>query len=266
LKTNEGLLVTSTIRDITDRKRIQDALQEKNIELEKASQAKDRFLASMSHELRTPLNAILGLTGILLMKLPGPHTPDQERQLQTVRNSARHLLSLINGLLDLAKIESSQVELTFVPVICQEVVSEVVESLRPLAEQKGLELRVEMPQDPITILTDYRVLSQILINLANNAIKFTQNGLVQLSLSAFDMGQARCIELRVMDTGKGVREEDQHLLFEAFKQLPSANRQKLEGSGLGLHLSQKLATLLGGEITFQSRLGEGSIFTLALRA
>jgi PAS domain S-box-containing protein len=266
LKTSEGLLVTSTIRDITDRKRIQDALQEKNIELEKASQAKDRFLASMSHELRTPLNAILGFTAILLMKLPGPLTPDQERQLQTVRNSARHLLSLINDLLDLAKIESGQVELTFVPVICQEVVSEVVESLRPLAEQKGLELRVEMPQDPITILTDYRALSQILINLTNNAIKFTRKGLVQLSLSAFDMGQARCIELRVMDTGPGIREQDQHLLFEAFKQLPSANRQRLEGSGLGLHLSQKLATLLGGEITFQSRLGEGSTFTLALRA
>ena len=266
LKTNEGLLVTSTIRDITDRKRIQDALQEKNIELEKASQAKDRFLASMSHELRTPLNAILGFTGILLMKLPGPLTPDQERQLQTVRNSARHLLSLINGLLDLAKIESGRVELTFVPVICQEVVSEIIESLRPLAEQKGIELRVEMPQDPITILTSYRALSQILINLANNAIKFTQHGLVQLSLSGFDMGQGRCIELRVMDTGPGISEEDQHLLFEAFQQLPSANRQQLEGSGLGLHLSQKLAALLGGEITFQSRLGEGSIFTLALGA
>src|SRR3954468_7726900 len=110
LETEEGLLVSSSIRDVTDRKRVERALQEKNVELEKASQAKDRFLASMSHELRTPLNAIIGFTGTLLIRLPGPLSDDQEHQLDTIRTSARHLLSLINDLLDLAKIESDQVE------------------------------------------------------------------------------------------------------------------------------------------------------------
>jgi len=138
LDTEEGLLVSSSIRDVTDRKRVERALSEKNVELEKASLAKDRFLASMSHELRTPLNAIIGFTGTLLMRLPGPLTPDQDHQLQTVRTSARHLLSLINDLLDLAKIESGKVEVETELVACQGVLNEVITALRPLAEAKGL--------------------------------------------------------------------------------------------------------------------------------
>jgi two-component system, cell cycle sensor histidine kinase and response regulator CckA len=272
LQTEEGVLVSSAIRDINDRKRIQDALreknielEEKNIELEKASKAKDRFLATMSHELRTPLNAILGFTGTLLMKLPGPLTPDQERHLQTVRNSARHLLSLINDLLDLAKIESGRVELRLVPVVCQEVVSEVMQSLRPLADEKGLEFRAEMPEHRITILTDHRALSQILINLTNNAIKFTQQGSVQLTLSTSGSEQERRVAFRVTDTGLGIRPEDRDLLFEAFQQIRAGGRQQADGTGLGLYLSQKLAILLGGEISVESRLCAGSAFTLALR-
>ena len=138
LDTEEGLPVSSSIRDVTDRKRVERALSEKNVELEKASLAKDRFLASMSHELRTPLNAIIGFTGTLLMRLPGPLTPDQDHQLQTVRTSARHLLSLINDLLDLAKIESGKVEVETELVACQGVLNEVITALRPLAEAKGL--------------------------------------------------------------------------------------------------------------------------------
>lgn len=265
LQTEEGVLVSSVIRDITERKRIQDTLLEKNIELEKAGRAKDRFLATMSHELRTPLNAILGFTGTLLMRLPGPLTADQERHLQTVRSSARHLLSLINDLLDLAKIESGKVEVGLLPVVCQDVLSEVMQSLHPLAEDKGLHLSVEMPEDPITILTDHRALSQILINLTNNAIKFTQKGSVRLTVSASNSNHDRTIAIRVTDTGIGIKQEDQNSLFEAFTQIRSAARQQSEGSGLGLHLSQKLATLLGGNISVQSRYGQGSTFTLQLR-
>src|SRR4029077_19183617 len=136
LETEEGLLVSSSIRDVTERKRVERALHEKNVELEKASLAKDRFLASMSHELRTPLNAIIGFTGTLLMKLPGPLTHDQDHQLQTVQRSARHLLSLINDLLDLAKIESGNVELQTQPVECEAALREVVTALGPLAQAK----------------------------------------------------------------------------------------------------------------------------------
>jgi protein-histidine pros-kinase len=264
LHTEEGILVSSAIRDITERKSIQRALEEKNVELEKANKAKNNFLATMSHELRTPLNAILGFTGTLLMKLPGPLNGEQEHHLQTVRNSARHLLSLINDLLDLAKIESGRVELRRVPVMCQDVVSEIIQSLRPLAEAKGLELRAEVLPNPITVLTDHRALSQILINLTNNAIKFTPQGWVRLSVAVSRSEEKDWIVFAVTDTGIGIRQEDQALLFEAFKQIKSANRRQSEGTGLGLHLSQKLATLLGGQITLASREGEGSTFTLTL--
>ena len=266
LETDEGILVSSAIRDITERKRIQDALREKNIELEMASKAKDRFLATMSHELRTPLNAILGFTGTLLMKLPGPLTPDQERHLQTVRNSARHLLSLINDLLDLAKIESGRVEFRLLPVICQEVVSETIQSLRPLAEEKSLDLQVDMPKEPITLLTDHRALSQVLINLTNNAIKFTKEGWVRISVAFSPAGDEKRVEIKVSDTGIGIRQEDQALIFEAFKQIHRGAGRQSEGTGLGLHLSQKLATLLGGQISVTSDYGRGSTFTLSLRS
>src|SRR5215203_4352562 len=142
LETEEGILVTAAIRDVTERKRFEQALREKNLELEKANLAKDRFLASMSHELRTPLNAILGFAGTLLMKLPGPLTPDQEKQLRTIQTSARHLLSLINDLLDLTKIEAGKVELNLELVRCQSVLEEVATVLRPQAENKGLHFQV----------------------------------------------------------------------------------------------------------------------------
>ncbi len=255
--------VFAAARDVTERKRFEQTLQEKNMELESANLAKDRFLASMSHELRTPLNAIIGFTGTLLMRLPGPLTGDQEKQLQTIQVSARHLLSLINDLLDLAKIESGKVELNFEPVVCQDVIEEVMTSLRPLAELKGLTLDMDAPETPLTILTDRRALSQILINLTNNAIKFTDRGLVQLALAQrHDNGQPRTL-IAIRDTGMGIRERDRAKLFEAFERVGGAARH--EGTGLGLHLSQKLAALLGGHIELESEYGKGSTFILILK-
>src|SRR5439155_23405670 len=137
LETEEGLFVSGAIRDVTDRKHFEQTLQEKNIAMENAILAKDRFLASMSHELRTPLNAIIGFTGTLLMGLPGPLTAEQRKQLETVKASAKYQLSLINDLLDLAKINSGKVELQLEPVACSDVVDEVADTLRLLAEQKG---------------------------------------------------------------------------------------------------------------------------------
>jgi signal transduction histidine kinase len=236
-----------------------------NAVAEKASQAKDHFLATMSHELRTPMNAIIGFTGTLLMKLPGPLNTDQEKQLQTVQSSAKHLLSLINDLLDLAKIEAGKVELKLEPTDCKAVVEEVVTTLRPQAEGKGLALQVTLPDREMTISADHRALSQIILNLANNAIKFTERGGVHLKVSPGEVNGKRMVEFSVQDTGIGIRQEDQLKLFAAFAQVDGQARQSREGTGLGLHLSQKLAELLGGKITFHSEYGKGSTFTLALK-
>jgi protein-histidine pros-kinase len=252
--------VFAAARDVTERKRFEETLQVKNIELENANLAKDRFLASMSHELRTPLNAIIGFTGTLLMKLPGPLTNDQEKQLQTIRTSAKHLLSLINDLLDLAKIESGKVELSFESVVCQSIIEEVTNTLRPLAHAKGLEFKVDIPQEEIIIRTDRRALGQIIINLANNAIKFTEQGEVCLTVI-----RARGeIKISISDTGIGILPEDQEKLFQAFQRLDAPAARHEEGTGLGLYLSQKLAELLGAKITLQSQYNEGSTFTLVI--
>jgi len=263
LDTEEGILVSSAIRDITERKRF-EKLQEKNIELESANLAKDRFLASMSHELRTPLNAILGFTGTLLMKLPGPLSEEQSKQLQTIQSSAKHLLSLINDLLDLAKIDSGEVSLNIESVVCQGVLEEVRTTLGPLAERKGLQFKVRVPQNELVIHTDRRALSQILLNLANNAIKFTEKGEVRLELRQHDENGHSLTEISVEDTGLGIKPEDQAKLFQAFTQMSHAATRRYEGTGLGLYLSQKLAELLGGRIVLKSEYGKGSRFTLVL--
>jgi protein-histidine pros-kinase len=259
LETEGGTLVSSAIRDISERKRLETTLREKNIELERASQAKDRFLATMSHELRTPLNAILGFTGTLLMKLPGPLNADQEKQLRTVQASGKHLLALINDLLDLARIDAGKVELRLEPTVCQEVVEEAVASLRPLAEQKGLRLSIAAGAQDVVVRTDRRALSQIVLNLLNNAIKFTERGSVSVSLQSSKLE----VDITVEDTGVGIRIEDQPKLFVAFTQVHSPDRLQ-EGTGLGLHLSQKLAGLLGGRILVRSEYGKGSRFVLRL--
>ncbi|OWW18538.1 PAS domain S-box protein [Noviherbaspirillum denitrificans] len=264
LETEEGTLVSSAIRDITERKHIERALHDKNIELENANLAKDRFLASMSHELRTPLNAIIGFTGTLLMRLPGPLTNDQEKQLRTIQTSAKHLLSLINDLLDLAKIESGKIRLHLEPIACQPLVADITETLSPLARQKGLRFRTEFQQQDIRVVTDQRALRQILINLTNNAIKFTDSGEVRISVAEQGPEDGNTVHITVTDTGVGIRAEDQSKLFQAFTQLDATSTKRFEGTGLGLYLCQKLADLIGGTLTLQSRQGEGSAFTLTL--
>jgi two-component system sensor histidine kinase/response regulator len=238
----------------------------KNLELAEASRMKSAFIANMSHELRTPLNAIIGFTGALLMRLPGPLTAEQEKQLNTVRTSARHLLSLINDILDVAKIEAGKVTLALEPVQCQQLLAETTDALRPLAAQKGLSLQLDMPEAPITIDSDRRALTQIIINLVNNAIKFTETGSVRVALSQRGSSQAPVTEFWVTDSGTGIREEDQSKLFQAFSQLDSTLTRHAEGAGLGLYLCQNLASLLGGKLTFTSEFGSGSTFVLALPA
>jgi PAS domain S-box-containing protein len=262
LETEDGLLGTAAIRDITARKQSERELSEANIALESANRAKDRFLASMSHELRTPLNAILGFTGTMLMKLPGPLNADQEHQLLVVRTNGRHLLSLINDLLDLARIESGEIPLTLETIGSERLLGEVVASLQPLADAKHLELSLTVPEAWPEVQSDRRGLRQILINLANNAIKFTDAGRVCLAVGR-DRERAVTV-FSVADTGRGIIASDQARLFAAFQQVGDADRGEDEGTGLGLYICKSLATALGASISFESEFGSGSTFSLEL--
>jgi protein-histidine pros-kinase len=199
------------------------------------------------------------------MQLPGPLNVDQERQLRTVQGSAKHLLSLINDLLDLAKIESGKVHVELQSVDAREVVNEISTTLRPAAEGKGLVFHVQLPPGDLIICTDRRSLSQILINLTNNAIKFTERGEVCLEVRRSEEPAARMTYFDVIDTGIGIHENEQPALFEAFSNISGGTRRTTESTGLGLHLSRRLAELLGGAISLQSTHGKGSRFTLTLR-
>jgi len=264
IATEEGTLIMSAIRDISERKRIELTLHEQNLELAAANAAKDRFLASMSHELRTPLNAIIGFAGTLLMKLPGPINREQDKQLRTIQGSARHLLSMINDLLDLTSIESGKTTLDWQPVQCRQAIDEVLQLLRPQARQKKLALEFRCTPHDIAIISDRRALQQILLSLLNNAIKFTERGEVAVRLSSARLDGEEYVTISVSDTGVGIMEEQQHLLFQAFAQLDAGSTRQYGGAGLGLHLCRKQAALLGGQILFDSQYGVGSIFTLAL--
>ncbi|NTW01132.1 MAG: GAF domain-containing protein [Oscillochloris sp.] len=244
-------------------------------EAEQASRAKSEFLSSMSHELRTPLNAIIGFTGILLMQLPGSLNGTQERQLNTIQRNANHLLELINDILDLARIESGKVELRLEPVVCQDVIIAVEESLRPVTEQKRLKFTISAPNVPLIVQSDQRALSQILLNLVGNAIKFTDQGEVTLRVlqdggrrlqdkAGFSEDLSPTILFEVSDTGIGISPKDQSRLFQEFGRVNSEEVRQREGTGLGLRLSQRLAALLGGHISVRSVYGEGSTFTLTL--
>jgi PAS domain S-box-containing protein len=262
LDTEDGLLATAAIRDVSERRRTEKQLRNANVELETANRAKDRFLASMSHELRTPLNAILGFTGTLLMELPGPLNEEQIQQLRTVQTGGRHLLALINELLDLARIESGKIELKIEPVDCVELLEDVVVGMRPLAQDKDIGLEVEAAKERSTVRSDRRALKQILINLTNNAIKFTEEGGVRLRLRSSDAGAPTRFD--VIDSGRGIKGEDQKRVFAAFEQLGSSTATQLEGTGLGLYICQTLSSLIGGKITFTSEVGRGTTFTLTL--
>jgi protein-histidine pros-kinase len=212
----------------------------------------------MSHELRTPLNAIIGFTGTLLMGLPGPLNEEQTHQLRLVETSGQHLLSLINDLLDLAKIESGKVEITPETIDYSGVVQEVVLSMRPLAEQRGITLVAHLPERRCYGVADRRALGQILINLVHNAIKFTQEGEVRIELCRSAVRDKWT--LQVSDTGRGIAAEEQARIFGAFERSASARKHGDEGTGLGLYISHKLAELMGYHIKVSSVPGEGSTF------
>ena len=252
-----GVLILSAVREAQGRQRMEQQLRD-------ATQAKDRFLASMSHELRTPLNAIIGFAGTLLMRLPGPLTAEQERQLRTVQASARQLLALINDLLDLTKIASGKVELNMEALECHALIAELLPVFQPQAHQKGLQFDFRAPDDDINVHGDRRAMQQILVNLLANAIKYTHRGTVRIELDTADVNGRACATVSVCDTGVGIAPDHQRMLSQAFSRIGEEPGLQYEGTGLGLHLSQRLAHLLHGQISFESRQGAGSVFTLAV--
>jgi protein-histidine pros-kinase len=262
LETEEGILVSSAIRDISERKRIERALQEKNDDLLRASQAKDRFLASMSHELRTPLNGIIGFAEFLADGKPGAVNPKQREYLEDILSSGEHLLRLINDMLDLAKVQAGKVELNLTVFRFGDVVDGACAGVRALAEKRQITIDIAVAPGLEQVTLDEQLCRQILYNLLSNALKFTDPG-GRVRVTASPPGDG-FFSVAVADTGIGIRQEDLHRLFTEFEQLESGLTRRFGGTGLGLALTRKLVELLGGSVRVDSVFGQGSTFTVTL--
>jgi PAS domain S-box-containing protein len=227
---------------------------------ERASRAKSDFLATMSHELRTPLNAIIGYQSLLADGVTGPVSDSQRRQLERIGTSAHHLLSLIDEVLTLSRVEAGKESVHADPVDVAVVLDEAASIIEPLAKQKNLEFVVTGPATPITIETDSGKLRQAILNLLSNAVKFTGRGRITLRASA--AGDA--VEFEVRDTGIGIAAQHLERVFEPFWQVEASTTRTAPGTGLGLAVTRRLVLLLGGTVTVQSAMGEGSTFTIRL--
>lgn len=254
-------------QDITDRKWAEAALEERakklvevNIRLQEADSLKSVFLANMSHELRTPLNSIIGFTGLLLMQMSGEINEEQKKQLNLVKNSSKHLLSLINDILDISKIEAGKVELFIEEFKLDDIVREVVESFSPAVNEKGLKFLKEIPGG-ITLYSDKRRFKQVLMNLVSNAVKFTDQGSIKIEAKVL---KDKKLNMCVTDTGIGIKKGDMNKLFKSFQQIDMSSTKRYEGTGLGLHLSRNLVIIMGGDMSAKSEYGNGSKFTFTL--
>jgi signal transduction histidine kinase len=275
--------------DITEQRRAEDAIRELNATLEQrvtdrtaelnlaliraeaADKIKSAFLATMSHELRTPLNSIIGFTGIILQELAGPINQEQAKQLGMVRGSARHLLEVINDVLDISKIEAGQLEIHIEIFDLRESIERVMTLIKPMVDKKDLTFTGVIHSDVDKMVNDRRRLEQVLINLLNNAIKFTERGSVILEVDIINdyipptesLAQT-AVRFKVKDTGIGIKLDDLTALFQPFKQIDSGITRQYDGSGLGLAICRRLCAMMGGEIAANSEWLKGSMFTVIL--
>ena len=254
----DGVVVL--VRDVTERVARERALKQALRAAEVASQAKSEFLASMSHELRTPLSAIIGYMDLLLGDMVGSIPQLQRNYLGRVSSAARHLISIIEEILTFSRVEAGREELHPEDVDVVTLAREVEELLDAEARTKRIELRLSVPAAAMSVRTDVTKLRQILINLLGNAIKFTDEGTVTLELV---QGHDRMM-IHVRDTGPGIQLADAERIFDAFTQVDQSHRRTKGGTGLGLPVSRRLAHLLGGDLTVQSVVGEGTTFSLWL--
>ena len=231
-------------------------LQESEEKYRELDNMKSIFIASMSHELRTPLNSIIGFTGIILQGISGKITEDQRKELTMVENSANHLLALINDVIDVSKIETGKVELFIEEINLADLMQEVNDSFKVVADEKNLKLSLKMPERLI-IKGDERRIKQVIMNLVSNAVKFTDGGEIEIKVKKKD----EIVEVSVTDTGIGIKKESMERLFKQFSRIYVKGRPVIEGTGLGLYLSKKIVDLLGGQIKAESEFGKGSMFT-----
>ncbi len=262
--------VFAAARDVTEKKkaelafqRLHDGLARANAELDQAGRLKDEFLANMSHELRTPLNAILGLSEALLEQTSGPLTPRQHKSITTISTSGEHLLTLINDILDLSKIESGKLELNPEVIVANEFCESCLLFVRTQAMKKNVTVEFEGDSRINRFTADGKRLKQILVNLLTNAVKFTSEG-GRIGLKVVAPAGEDVVQFTVWDTGIGIAPEDERKLFRAFSQLDSGLARAQEGTGLGLVLVAKLVELHGGSVTLESKPGHGSRFIVRL--
>lgn len=251
IETHEGTLVTAAIRDITQRRQLEERTQE-------ANRMKSEFLANMSHELRTPLNAIIGFASLMFHGKVGPMASEHREYIGDILTSSNHLLQLINGVLDLAKVESGKMEFQPEPVDLTRIVREVCDILRAIASSKQIQIDVDIGPDLTGLHLDPARLKQVLYNYLSNALKFTaENGHVIVRAQASQPGFFR---LEIQDNGIGIRAEDLDKLFVEFRQLDASAAKKFQGTGLGLSLTKRLVEAQGGQVGVTSTPGKGSTF------
>lgn len=280
IKLNNKWHATGILRDITARKKLEEALEKEreNLEktvtkrteilnqslkaLEKAHKLKDQFLSNMSHELRTPLNAIIGFTDLLEMQYYGTLTEKQDEYIKLIQSSGKHLLDLINDLLDISKIDAGSMELFFQGILLEELINEAISAFGAQISNKSIELITYITPDITTIETDRRKLLQILLNMLSNAVKYTPvNGKINIKIEKSDDSH---LKISIIDTGIGIEKTKIKEIFSEFYQLNQVRDQALGGTGLGLALSKRLTELIGGEIGVESELKIGSTFWITL--